>query len=110
MDQKGLKPNQERPKISQYKKSILKSNWPWSLQERSAPASAATMILLILEQNVYPWPYQKQVGKGRATKLDEFSEKFQTAFDPPSFSKNYVPNFYYRYGCLNARRYDGQIV
>ena len=52
MDQKGLKPNQERPKISQYKKSILKSNWPWSLQEHSAPASAAAMILLILEPNV----------------------------------------------------------
>ena len=30
-------------------------------------------------------------GKGGATKSDEFSGKFQTAFDPPpSFSENYV--------------------
>ena len=90
MDQKGLKPNQERPKISQYKKSILKSNWPWSLQERSAPASAATMILLILEPNVYPGPYQQHLGKGRTTKLDEFSEKFQTAFEPPTHFRKIV--------------------
>ena len=26
-----------------------------------------------------------RLGMGRATKTDEFSEKFQTAFDPPSF-------------------------
>ena len=32
-------------------------------------------------------------GKGGATKSDEFSEKFQTAFDPPSFSENYVAIF-----------------
>ena len=27
------------------------------------------------------------LGKGHATKLDEFSEKIQTAFDPPHFRK-----------------------
>ena len=33
-------------------------------------------------------------GKDGATKLDEFLEKFQAAFDPPpSFSKNYVAIF-----------------
>ena len=29
-------------------------------------------------------------GTGYATKSDEFSEKFQTAFNPPSFSENYI--------------------
>ena len=35
------------------------------------------------------------LGKGGATKSDEFSEKFQTAFYPvpPSFSENYIANF-----------------
>ena len=30
------------------------------------------------------------LGKGPATKLDEFLEKFQTAFAPPSFLENYI--------------------
>ena len=34
------------------------------------------------------------LGKDGATKSDEFSEKFQTAFDPPSFSENYVAIFF----------------
>ena len=36
------------------------------------------------------------LGKGKASKTDEFSEKFQTAFDPlpPSFSENYVEIFF----------------
>ena len=33
------------------------------------------------------------LGKGPTTKSDEFLEKFQTAFDHPSFSENYVANF-----------------
>ena len=34
-------------------------------------------------------------GKSGATKLDEFSEKFQTAFDPlPSFLENYIAIFF----------------
>ena len=41
--------------------------------------------------------------------MDEFSEKFQTAFDPLSFSENYIAIFYDSYGCINARRYDSQI-
>ena len=34
-------------------------------------------------------------GTDGATKTDEFSEKFQTAFDPPppSFSENHVADF-----------------
>ena len=34
------------------------------------------------------------LGTGDETKMDEFSEKFQTAFDPPSFSENYIANFF----------------
>ena len=35
------------------------------------------------------------LGKGPATKSDEFLEKFQTAFDPPSsFLEIYVANFF----------------
>ena len=34
------------------------------------------------------------LGTGGPTKMDEFSEKFQTAFDPPpSFSKNHIADF-----------------
>ena len=37
--------------------------------------------------------YQLPIGTGDGTKMDEFSEKFQTDFDPPSsFSENYVAN------------------
>ena len=51
------------------------------------------------------------LGKGGATKSDEFLEQLKTAFDPPpSFLENYIAIFYDRYGCIYARRYDGQIV
>ena len=36
--------------------------------------------------------YCPDLGKGPATKSDEFSEKFQTAFDPPSSLENYIAN------------------
>ena len=51
-------------------------------------------------------------GKDGCTKLDKFSEKFQTAFDspPPSFSENILQIFYNGYTCIYARRYEGQIV
>ena len=46
------------------------------------------------------------LGKGPANKLDEFLEKFQTAFDPPpSFLENYVAFFYIGYGHIHARRH-----
>ena len=48
------------------------------------------------------------LGKDPATKSDEFLENFQTAFDPPSFSENYIAIFFYDgYGYIYARRYDG---
>ena len=53
------------------------------------------------------------LGKGGATKSDEFLEKFQTAFDPPpppNFWKIILQIFYEGYGCIYARLYDGQIV
>ena len=43
--------------------------------------------------------------------MDEFSEKLQTAFDPPLiFGKLYCNFFYNGYSCIYARRYEGQIV
>ena len=48
--------------------------------------------------------------KGPATKLDEFLEKFQTAFDPlPHLWKLCCNFFYYGYGCIYARRYEVKI-
>ena len=39
--------------------------------------------------------YHSSLGTGDVTKTDEFSETFQTAFDPPpSFSENYVTIFF----------------
>ena len=37
---------------------------------------------------------QANLGKPVPTKTDEFSEKFQTAFDPPSFSENHVADLF----------------
>ena len=34
------------------------------------------------------------LGKDGCAKSDEFSEKFQTAFDPPPFMENYVAIFF----------------
>ena len=40
------------------------------------------------------WIHCCELGKGNHTKMDEFLEKFQTAFDsPPSFSENHVADF-----------------
>ena len=53
---------------------------------------------------------------GHATKLDEFSEKFQTALDPPLIFGKLCCKFFMIVqsgtinGCLYASRYDGQIV
>ena len=44
-------------------------------------------------------------GKGGATKSDEFSEKFQTAFDPSEFSENYIAIFLIMDKVAYARRY-----
>ena len=38
----------------------------------------------------------KYLGKGHATKSDEFSEKFQTAFDPTLIYENYIAKLYPR--------------
>ena len=37
---------------------------------------------------------QSQLGMGPANNLDEFLEKIQMAFDPPSFSENYIAIFF----------------
>ena len=53
------------------------------------------------------------LGKDGCAKWDEFSEKFQTAFDPPpSCSENYVANLFmmdmveYMQGGTRARQYE----
>ena len=33
------------------------------------------------------------LGKPNPAKTDEFLEKFETAFDPPSFSENHIADF-----------------
>ena len=41
--------------------------------------------------NCHSGPWGHALGKGPVTKSDEFSEKFQTVFDPPpSISENYI--------------------
>ena len=45
-----------------------------------------------------------------ATKSDDFLEILERPSNPPSFLRNYVVSFYDRYGCIYARRYDGQIL
>ena len=45
--------------------------------------------------------HKHDLGEGCATKLDEFSEKFQTAFDdPPHFRKIMLQIVYDSYGCI----------
>ena len=40
---------------------------------------------------IFVFPF---LGKDGVSKIDEFSEKFQTAFDPPpSFSENHIADF-----------------
>ena len=51
------------------------------------------------------------LGKGSYAKLDEFSEKFQTAFDPPPFWKFMLQIFMidmvaYMRGGMMAREYE----
>ena len=44
-------------------------------------------------QVIYSLCSMEVLGKDGCAKSDEFSEKFQTTFDPPSFSENYVEHF-----------------
>ena len=44
--------------------------------------------------------HRRVLGKSPATKSDEFSEKFQTAFDPPSFSEDYIEEKAKAFGLL----------
>ena len=43
------------------------------------------------------------LGMPTSSKTDEFSEKFQTAFDPPSFSENHVADFATKVRMLNCK-------
>ena len=48
------------------------------------------------------------LGTGQGTKTDEFSENFQTAFDPrpPSFLENDIADFFFR-KALSKALYKG---
>ena len=68
-------------------------------------------LATVLIWSDYPLKVQL-LGKGGATKSDEFSEKFQTAFDPrsPHFRKIIFHFFQNGYSCIYERSYEGQIV
>ena len=56
------------------------------------------------QQRVWEYDDMVAIREGQATKSDDFSEKFQTAFDPPPphFRKIILQNFYDRYGCIQG--------
>ena len=62
---------------------IIALHWPRKRQRQ--PRSPSTLYL-IFDSSTRTWSTDrigtKCLGKGPATKSDEFSEKFQTAFDP----------------------------
>ena len=54
-------------------------------------ASRVEQLKVVAERVAKSVPW---LGKGNPSKTDEFSEKFQTAVDPPpSFSENHVADF-----------------
>ena len=54
---------------------------------------------------------QSQLGRGPATKSNEVRKNSKRPLTPPPhFWKIILQIFYDRYGCIYARRYDGQIV
>ena len=56
----------------------------------------------------HPGPSKR---KDSATKLDEFSKKFQTAFDPPSsYWKIMLQIFHDGYACIYAGRHRPDII
>ena len=80
----------------------------------SAPPATKQHLLLItalfyVDEVIFHMYF---LGRGPATKSDEFSEKNPNGLrsPPPSLSENFVANFYDKYGCIYAKRYDGQIV
>ena len=71
--------------------AALVKGWCWSNKSKVfGNLYAFSCPILLIGQSF--WKYHSE--KGRATKSDEFSEKFQISCDhPPSFSENYVANF-----------------
>ena len=67
--------------------SLAKFEKRW-VQPRQSPTQSSVLT----SKNIF-WQ-EKLLGMPVPTKTDEFSEKYQTAFDPPpSFSENHVADF-----------------
>ena len=69
-------------------------NMNWDVQERKGRWEGS---LSSQRHEIRKDPYTS-LGTGDGTKTDEFSEKFQTAFDPqpPSFSENHIAVFFWK--------------
>ena len=104
---------------SSFKLITLHRGWHWTVYWCSAYPSLHTPCSLWSVRDVgwgglfqtewmgrrWMWEFcrREPLGTGHVSKSDEFSEKFQTAFDPPlSFSESYIANF------LNWLRSHGQ--
>ena len=115
----------QRPKLN--KKNCILHEFPLPLAKKLL-RSAADSILMpptfhITSLNRYtprklttarewtwchPGPSKR---KDSATKLDEFSKKFQTAFDPPSnYWKIMLQIFHDGYACIYAGRHRPDII
>ena len=64
----------------------LRRFWGWGLGTHIWEKSP-------LKKGVFFTPFLTHLGKPCTSKADEFFEKFQTVFDPPSFSENHIANF-----------------
>ena len=49
----------------------------------------------IYQSKTSPYLQFHHIGKGPATKSDEFSEKLQTTFDPPTQFRKFILQFFY---------------
>ena len=49
-------------------------------------------------------------GRVRLTNQMNFGENSKQPLTPPSLLENYIAIYYNGYGCIYARRYEGQIV
>ena len=68
-------------------RSLAATGWGRMEAVTSLRFFLALFLVLVL---VLGWKWSLRVA---IKKRDEFSEKFQTAFDPPSFSENHVADF-----------------
>ena len=63
------------------------------------PTFSTRFVVSVIALWIHKYKYKNMntlagLGMPDTSKTDEFSEKFQTAFDPPSFSENHVAVFF----------------